>query len=1132
MNWSAAAVGIPNTAAAQPLGTTLPAGVHLRWNCARSQGFPWHGYWVLRRNSVLNRPGQIAPIPAGPWQLVTGTVQPIGLPVYNAGYPPSAKLPGAANNSWGVLGKPRVKAGNAAALQAEFSQLEQALGNLIACGPTGNMAAVMLDPGAGVASAGDAQPAPALSKAPLLNWLALAALDPGMAQLLGLYVVDAGAYAGVPYDYAIVADFSNEFGSLSKVLDWAGSEFAPMTGAEHVYIGSVLIDGAAALMPPQEVAAYFLPRGSVASPTDPGLMAPPLGLVGLRWPQTAQAFSASSSLASTALQRFVVLRQYLAPPSESKPPLPNTYNWVALPEGNPIAMVCADGTSEYLPPLDWPPMVMQAIDAPPDEGWYAYSVVAVDPFGRSSAPSSAARWSGWKFSKGDEPWYAGQVDASGTVHAWAVRVLNKIPPPPPVDVVAELFDPLSDYPLDATAVSKFNEKETKSVFLTAQTKAEFLAIKGPCVRLRWSWRWQQSRQAPVTHDFRVYCRAGRFNIWPGELASLVADPASPGMYLLTVQLDAGGQSAKTPCPQATAFLGRTVTTGGQVWRIEAGLPDGMAAGQRKLRVSVATTSSQTLPKPGVRVALALPPPSVGTKTAAADPGDRTKWDDRLISIAYSDPAHCIVRFAPSANPVAPGQPLAGKVAFVNKDGWVLLSGAGIKEDGTSLLDVVCVGGELLWLQTPGTALAAACLPIIDIDRSVGAVRVAGSPPKAPNGSPWVIGEIVRDYEVFVATAALAVEPPIEVGLAWHTFGVSAADDRPYSGDAPGEWGAAGGLLGNEGRVAAAVPIVRVRRSKPGAPKPWIQQGPVYASRMDALGLSYHTYRWEANSVPKGARVQVMRALDETLFAVDWALRPRTIKVAADGRFIEFVALMGLPKEQAASVAAALQALDDGAVPKTKGIPPGAQAKYRLLSDLHLQALAALYGMEAAFQPVTVAPLDPSDCADKEGLDNTAVAYTPDPKLQAWQDSMSGASENRYVYASRTVDAVKNASGLSLPAVPVRVPRGRPLAAPVILRALTIPPSKPGGAWGAKIQWLAGDGAEEWIVRRRAIGADGQGLGPVVEVKVNGSAAGANGVAECVYEKLESAAAFEFEIVASATTADMLSEVASVLVVMA
>ncbi len=1109
MTLALAGIGVANASVAEPLGTTVAAGVHLRWSFSLTGGLPWFGYWLLRRNSGQLRPGLTEPDPAGPWQLLPGVKQPIGLPLWHASYPVHGAQPPGSPSAWQTFGKTRVLAGNATALQAGFAELTAALEQLVAGGPNSTMEAVSLKMLSGTAPNGDTQQAPALQPRPILNWLQLAALDPGMAQLLGLYVVDTSASLGVAYDYAVVADFDHQFSGAAVVLGWAEAGMAALTGVDRAQVNGLTLANAPNLPAPTAVSAYFLPRGSIASPNDPAAMASPLGLVGLRWQPADVVYSASAPKAAKLLQRFVMLRQYLAAADdESAPPLkPDA--WQALPVGEPIALVTGDGQGslEPKPPADWPPTRMMAIDQPPSEGWFAYAVVAIDLFGRASAPSTSAAWCGWDFAPGAVPWYAGKVGANGVVDAAAIRVLNKIPPPPPVGLAAELLDPADPYALKAADVKALSDAEASALFLTPHSKAEFLAKSGGvCVRLRWSWRWQQARQAPQTKDFRVYWRKGRFNTWTGAVVQFVADASNTGTHKLTVKLDAESLAAEVACPLANAFLGRSALIDGQAWRIGTGLAAGVDKGERSFTVTLISATALDMPQTGARVTLTLAPPTVDAQSAACDPSDRVHWDDRLCVIPYDDPKHCVVRFAVSQRAGAPKDapeagPLQGAHALVGAGGdWVLLSGTAAEGKGPSALDNICVGAELLWLKTPGTSLAAACRAIVNVDRATGSVQVAGALPKLNGAIPWAIGEIVRDYETFVAPPQLAAEPPEATGIQWHSFGVSAADDRKYSGDAAGQWGPTGGLKGNEGRVAAAVPVVRVQRTPPAAPLPWVAVGPVYASPVDAHGFSYHTFRWlQADAKSNGQRIQVLRALDEALYVADWRQRPRKVATAAEPRFKALVAELKLPEPQLTAIANVLDTIEGVSPPKagtSKVLSAKARAIYDSLEPLALQALAALPGMDQAFVAVTAEPLKPAECLDKAGIDDDAAVYKPAANSRAYQAQLPGNCSQSYVFCARAVDLVGNVSEFGLPATPVTVKNTRAPLAPMALRslpvsmALTVAPFKTvaakfvaAGKKGTMLLWqhAAPDGLNWRVVRSNsAVGAQEE----VIEAKAS------------------------------------------------
>ncbi|MEM8994895.1 MAG: hypothetical protein AAGF23_08890, partial [Acidobacteriota bacterium] len=147
----------------------------------------------------------------------------------------------------------------------------------------------------------------------------------------------------------------------------------------------------------------------------------------------------------------------------------------------------------------------------------------------------------------------------------------------------------------------------------------------------------------------------------------------------------------------------------------------------------------------------------------------------------------------------------------------------------------------------------------------------------------------RVYELFLPRPGeawhlgLDLDTTVEDPLRFAHVGVSAVDDKAHTPDDPrraaGEWG---GRAGNEGPVTAPCKVVRVRRQPPPPPTPPPpDSAAVFSSPADYHGRSSYTYRFAPAS---HLDVLVFRALDESVFRGDWALRPRPDLTAQDDVF--------------------------------------------------------------------------------------------------------------------------------------------------------------------------------------------------------------------------------------------------------
>lgn len=301
--------------------------------------------------------------------------------------------------------------------------------------------------------------------------------------------------------------------------------------------------------------------------------------------------------------------------------------------------------------------------------------------------------------------------------------------------------------------------------------------------------------------------------------------------------------------------------------------------------------------------------------------------------------------------------------------------------------------------------------------------------KDQNGRP------LRRYEIFLPTKGdtdrngLPLTTSLARPIVYALVGVSAADDKTHTQDVAPWSGTSQARYGNEGPVAGPVRIVRVRRVPPDRPKAPADSEKVYATAADYHGDSFYTYRWTPKT---NLKTHIFRALDDSLFRIDWA-RPRPRKVLSATDKSIFPDPADEPRWTAAKrnqVAAELNKLNTFET-ITAGAT-AAKAYYRTLSNDALRVLAGLPGNEAAFSQITVAPLDPDDPdnANRLGPDNPAT-FVVSPSLRAYIDTLPGESTNRYFYRAAYVDGANNRSTLSISSPPVHLPNVVPPRTPVL-----------------------------------------------------------------------------------------------------
>lgn len=279
---------------------------------------------------------------------------------------------------------------------------------------------------------------------------------------------------------------------------------------------------------------------------------------------------------------------------------------------------------------------------------------------------------------------------------------------------------------------------------------------------------------------------------------------------------------------------------------------------------------------------------------------------------------------------------------------------------------------------------------------------------------------------------LPLTPTLADPVAYAHASVSAADGAPHTPDDPARSGQPfGDRPGNEGRLGAPSKVFRVRRERPAPPAPPPDAERVFASPADYHARSFYTYRWRPQP---NLRTHVFRAMDESLFAADRALRPRPPLGAGDAG--AFPDPGGEPRWDAAKraqVAAELNGLN--AFPHSPDGDAAARAAYRALSNDGLRVLAGLPGTETAFAQLTIAALDPADpaTANRRGPDNPA-GFPLDPGLRVFADTLDGRSTSRWFYRAAYLDGAHNRSALSLAGPPIWLPNVLPPRAPALTSA--------------------------------------------------------------------------------------------------
>jgi hypothetical protein len=441
------------------------------------------------------------------WGEVPGFTYPLCLPVAHQDYPCPGKP--ADFNAAKALALSRVTYGQPNPWAADFPKLHGQLELLVQGGPGGGPMAGRVNPELRGDPLG---PAPGLEplklpKQSALDLVLLASLHPAIAQMLGLYFLDASAEPGIPYDYLLLADPAGVLGgSAAMALQWLALAADP--NAVDAYLASGKTAAPAPPLPAPGLArAYALPGATTR--TQDGKLNDAQTNVGLWWaPPPAPAAGVLEEPVLPVLyyprRAFLGTLQPAAPPPASAyHPLRPDATAVVLAEPVDPPPPLAPGETRGSP--EWPPasIPLHVIDSALVEGWYSYRISSQDLFGRHSPLGPPAEWYQWDPTPGTPPpWYY-QQNAPGhhSIHSFAVALLDKIPPPRPTGVEATALDPLDRWVLQDEAYTTWRDAHKGAVGL----------------RVCWQWTLAHMNQAPDTHEFRIYYVPGRSSELPSGM---------------------------------------------------------------------------------------------------------------------------------------------------------------------------------------------------------------------------------------------------------------------------------------------------------------------------------------------------------------------------------------------------------------------------------------------------------------------------------------------------------------------------------------------------------------------------------------------------------------------------------------
>jgi hypothetical protein len=408
------------------------------------------------------------------WQPVPRLAQPIALPVQDPNYPARQGPADLAGSQ--ALALSRIRYGQPADWAAPFADLHGELQKLV----TGNGITTY----AGVPDPADAGFEPPATEVHTLDLLAIAAVNPAVAQQLGVYWVDETADPQTRYDYLVVAD---DTGVAKLDANRVLAEIATGFGTLDGWIAFDLTAQAAAPVDaPAQVRSYALPAAPIQRAG--GQAIEPLPGVGLTW---ALPEATPGELRPGAALLYHVWRADLA---DGTDPVPIA-NWDLRTKDRPLLLGAAalPAGAVIAFAADWPPFRLWFTDNALPEGWYGYAITGVDVFGRHSARSEPASWRQWAPAPNPAPWYYRQPAGDAEIHPWAVRLLDTTPPPPPTAVAAWALDPGDPLVVRDAAYQAWRSTVDS-------------ALVG--LRVGWEWPYRHAQQAPDVREFRVYANPG------------------------------------------------------------------------------------------------------------------------------------------------------------------------------------------------------------------------------------------------------------------------------------------------------------------------------------------------------------------------------------------------------------------------------------------------------------------------------------------------------------------------------------------------------------------------------------------------------------------------------------------------
>ena len=676
------------------------------------------------------------------WKLVRDFPSPLSLPVAHTEYPCSTKPGTFTNAEEDAIRRIHYGENPDRWRDDNFKDLHELLTELVVGGPPPNgqpMSERSAQNVPGVPVTDDGKRNPVMPHRRPLDYVVLASLNPAIAQMVGLYWIDETAANDESYDYIILADHNNRFvGKTQKALDWLNNanvdSFSDVDG--FIVFNMKLDSGTQSLKPPDDLKVYALPGGVwTDAGEEPGNKP---NNAGLKWDLGKK----SGYLVPRGSVLYHLWRADLGTDHPQDDNLPPEEHYRCITKDLPLLIVEPKTPLDPAPefPDDWPHFPLHAIDSRLSDGWYSYKVSGVDIFGRHSETSKPSRWF--------------EHDAIDEKHPYAIQLLDKIAPPPPIAIEAYALDPKDPNLVRDIAYNAWQKT------LTQEDRDSIVGL-----RVRWQWPVTYVQQAPDAKEFRIYYQPDSLNVILGNITSVGAPNRTMKIWV------------ETDIPNghpANAFKDTRLRVRSNLFRVI-----GSSAGP-KIRLLVANIGVDKDIRPEEHAPCTVVIPE---KNAAGEPHnlyvdyDRsTNWKERYHVVDYDAdvsvriPAHRIAKNGPS-----------GIDATVSES-TVLLT-------GDLDLSSICIGRDYVYLENDAAREDKLYLiqGISTVTNAVTNITTTNlevdAPPNLTFGpSPWTIGPDIPSHqygELLLGSSATKNGSTVSLGGEFDTSVVCIGRDYVY-----------------------------------------------------------------------------------------------------------------------------------------------------------------------------------------------------------------------------------------------------------------------------------------------------------------------------------------------------------------